>query len=59
MKRSVRDKLEGTFHKVKGALKARAGKLVADRDLEAEGNVEKAAGTVQRVVGKVEDVVGE
>lgn len=59
MKRSTRNKAKGALHAVKGTLKERAGRLVADPDLEAEGTVEKVAGKVQQVIGRVEAVVGQ
>ena len=36
---------------VKGSVKEAAGKLVGNRDLEAEGKVDKSVGKVQAKVG--------
>ena len=59
MKPSTDDKVTGTLHEVKGAIKQKAGELTKNRDLAAEGEVEKNAGKVQHFVGKVEKAVGE
>jgi len=58
MKPSTNDKATGTIHEVKGAIKQKAGELINDRDLAADGEVEKDAGKVQHFVGKVEKAVG-
>jgi uncharacterized protein YjbJ (UPF0337 family) len=58
MKPSTDDKATGTIHEVKGAIKKEAGELTNDRDLAADGEVEKNAGKVQHFVGKVEKAVG-
>ena len=59
MKSSIRDKAEGALHQVKGSVKETAGKLAANRKLEAEGSVEKVAGKAQTKVGQVKKVLGK
>jgi uncharacterized protein YjbJ (UPF0337 family) len=59
MKSSMQDKAEGSFHKVKGALKEAAGKITDNPKLEAKGKVEKLAGKVQEKVGEVKKVFGK
>jgi uncharacterized protein YjbJ (UPF0337 family) len=54
MKPSTIDSAEGKFHQMKGKVKEKAGQLTNNRDLEAEGALEKAAGKVQGVIGRVE-----
>jgi uncharacterized protein YjbJ (UPF0337 family) len=54
MKDSTKDKAEGTFHEVKGAIKSRVGHLTNDPDLEADGVVEKISGKIQEKIAKVE-----
>ena len=54
MKPSTQDKAEGKFHEMKGKVKEKAGQLTNDRDMEAEGTVEKVAGKVQGIIGRVE-----
>jgi uncharacterized protein YjbJ (UPF0337 family) len=48
-----KDEIEGKGKQIKGAIKDKAGKLVNDRDLEAEGNAERQEGKVQELVGEV------
>jgi len=54
MKPGTIDSAEGKFHQMKGKVKEKAGQLTNNRDLEAEGALEKAAGKVQGVIGRVE-----
>ncbi len=54
MKPSTIDNAQGKFHQLKGKVKEKAGQLTNNRDLEAEGTLEKAAGKVQGVIGRVE-----
>ena len=59
MKSSIRDKMEGTFHQVKGKIKKVAGKLSDNPDLEAEGDVEELTGKGQKKIGQVKKVFGK
>jgi len=59
MKSSMKDQLEGKFHKVKGKLKEIAGERSDNPKLEAEGTGEKIAGHVQEKIGQVEKVWGK
>lgn len=56
MKDSIKDKIEGKVHEVKGALKETAGKATNNPDLETEGAAEKIGGKVQKKVGDIEKV---
>jgi uncharacterized protein YjbJ (UPF0337 family) len=58
MKSSMKDKVEGTFHKAKGNVKEIAGKISDNPKLEAEGKVEKIAGKVQEKIGQIKKVLG-
>ena len=49
--------VKGTAKKVTGAVKDKAGKLTGDKDLEAEGKMDKAEGSARKVVGDVKDAV--
>jgi uncharacterized protein YjbJ (UPF0337 family) len=51
------NRIKGEARKVKGSIKEAAGKIIGDRQLEAEGIAEKAAGTAQATAGKVADGV--
>ena len=57
MKDSTKDKIEGTMHEAKGAVKEKVGHAFNKPDLETEGNSEKVAGKIQKKVGDVEKVV--
>jgi uncharacterized protein YjbJ (UPF0337 family) len=50
-----RQRVEGGLKKVTGTIKEKAGQMTGDRDLEAEGTVEKGEGRVRSAVGKVKD----
>jgi uncharacterized protein YjbJ (UPF0337 family) len=53
---STKDKIEGKFHEVKGAVKEKIGQAANDPNLEDEGTGEKIAGKVQKKVGDIEKV---
>ncbi len=59
MKSSRQDKVEGTYHELKGKAKEVAGKLTDNPKLQATGVVEKIAGKIQTKVGQVKQVVGK
>ena len=59
MKPSTRNQAKGKFHQVKGQLKAEAGKLGKDRELEVEGKIEKGAGKAQQKIGQAEKLLGQ
>jgi uncharacterized protein YjbJ (UPF0337 family) len=54
MAQSTKDRLEGSAHEMKGAIKEKAGQLTNNPDLKAEGSGEKLAGKVQRKMGETE-----
>jgi uncharacterized protein YjbJ (UPF0337 family) len=56
MKDSTKDKVEGTAHEVKGAVKEKVGHATKKPDLEQEGMDEKIDGKIQKKVGDVEKV---
>jgi len=57
MKSSTKDNAEGKMHQVKGAIKEIAGKIVGNRDLEAEGKDENLNGKVQEKIGQIKKVL--
>jgi uncharacterized protein YjbJ (UPF0337 family) len=59
MKSSTKDNIESKMHQVKGKIKETVGKVVKNRDLEAEGTVEKIGGKVQEKIGKIEKNAGK
>jgi uncharacterized protein YjbJ (UPF0337 family) len=54
-----RDELKGKAEKAKGYVKDKAGEILNDPDLEAEGEAERAAGSVREDVGKAKRKVRE
>ena len=53
------NEIKGKVKQVQGTAKTELGKLVADRDLESSGRVERAEGRVQEKVGMAKRKVGE
>jgi uncharacterized protein YjbJ (UPF0337 family) len=47
-----KDEVEGKFEKGKGWVKDKAGEVMGDRSLEAEGEADRAAGETQETWGK-------
>jgi uncharacterized protein YjbJ (UPF0337 family) len=52
-----KDRVKGSAHQAKGAIKEGIGKMTGDAKLEGEGKAEKAAGKVQNALGGVKDAV--
>jgi len=52
-----REHVKGTAKKVTGAVKETAGKMTNDKDLEAEGKLDKAEGSARKVAGDIKDAV--
>ena len=57
MKLINKDKVEGTFHEVRGKVKELVGKLSNKPKLEAKGKAGNMAGKTQEKVGQVNKVV--
>jgi uncharacterized protein YjbJ (UPF0337 family) len=56
MKDSTNDKIDGTIHDTKGAVKEKVGHATNNPELEDEGTDEKVAGKIQKKVGDIEKV---
>ena len=54
-----RDEVEGKFDQAKGKAKETVGRAINDRDLESEGNADRAGGKVQEGFGEARRKVGE
>lgn len=54
-----KDRIAGTGHQVKGAVKETVGKVTGDAKTQAEGAAEKTAGKVQNAIGGAKDAVRE
>jgi uncharacterized protein YjbJ (UPF0337 family) len=52
-----KDRVKGTAHQAKGAVKEGIGKVTGDAKLKAEGKAEKTAGKIQNAVGGAKDAV--
>lgn len=52
-----KDRVKGSAHQAKGAIKEGVGKVTGDAKLEGEGKAEKATGKVQNAVGGIKDAV--
>jgi uncharacterized protein YjbJ (UPF0337 family) len=50
-----RKHVKGAADKTKGAVKQGAGKLTGDKELEREGQADKAKGDVHKAAGDVKD----
>jgi uncharacterized protein YjbJ (UPF0337 family) len=57
MTTSTNDRVEGTFHEVKGKIKETVGQVSNNPDLESEGQVENLGGKVQKKVGQIKKVL--
>jgi uncharacterized protein YjbJ (UPF0337 family) len=53
------DEMKGKVEKAKGYVKDKAGEVLNDPDLEAEGEVERGKGELQEGYGKAKRKVGE
>jgi uncharacterized protein YjbJ (UPF0337 family) len=54
-----KQRMEGGLKKATGTIKEKAGQMTGDRDLEAEGKMDKAEGKVRSAVGHVKDAAKE
>jgi uncharacterized protein YjbJ (UPF0337 family) len=59
MKASTKDKVEGTAHELKGAVKEKLGHATNNSNLETKGTAEKVGGKIQKKVADVEKVFGK
>ena len=57
MKSSTKDNAEGKMHQVKGTIKEVAGRIVGNKDLEAEGKDENTDGKIQEKLGEIKKVM--
>jgi uncharacterized protein YjbJ (UPF0337 family) len=54
-----KDEIKGKAEKAKGYVKDKAGEILNNPDLEAEGEAERAEGTAREAYGKAKRKVGE
>jgi uncharacterized protein YjbJ (UPF0337 family) len=54
-----RDEMQGKAERAKGYVKDKAGEILNDPDLEAEGEVERGKGALREGFGKAKETVGD
>jgi uncharacterized protein YjbJ (UPF0337 family) len=54
-----KERIKGGIEKATGAVKEKAGQITGDRDMEAEGKMDKAEGRIRGAVGHAKDAVRE
>ena len=54
-----KDEMEGKWDQAKGAVKENVGRAIDDRDMEAEGQADRASGNIQEGFGTAKRKVGE
>jgi len=54
-----KDEIEGKFDQAKGATKETIGRAINDRDLESEGQADRAGGNLQEGFGTARRKVGD
>jgi uncharacterized protein YjbJ (UPF0337 family) len=47
--------VKGAADKAKGAVKDAVGKIIGDKEMQAEGKLDKAKGNIRQAVGDVKD----
>jgi uncharacterized protein YjbJ (UPF0337 family) len=52
-----REHVKGAADKAKGAIKDAAGKVMGDKELQAEGKFDKAKGSAHNAAGDVKDAL--
>ena len=52
-----KEHVKGAADKAKGTIKDAAGKLTGDKELQAEGKMDKAKGEAREALGDVKDAV--
>jgi uncharacterized protein YjbJ (UPF0337 family) len=59
MKRSTKNQIKGRGRELKGNIKEKTGGATNNRDLQAEGMLERGGGKVQKKAGDIEKDVEE
>jgi uncharacterized protein YjbJ (UPF0337 family) len=50
-----KEHIKGAADKAKGAVKDAAGKVMGDKEMQAEGKADKAKGAARQAVGDIKD----
>jgi uncharacterized protein YjbJ (UPF0337 family) len=59
MAESTKDRIEGKLHQVTGDAKEKAGELLDNAEMAAEGRDESLAGSIQQKIGEIKKVFGK
>lgn len=54
-----KEHVKGAADKTKGAIKDAVGKVTGDKNLQAEGKIDKAKGAAHNIAGDVKDAAKE
>jgi uncharacterized protein YjbJ (UPF0337 family) len=54
-----KDEVEGKFDQAKGAVKENVGRAIDNKEMETEGETDRAGGNLQEGYGKAKRKVGE
>jgi uncharacterized protein YjbJ (UPF0337 family) len=54
-----KDEIEGKWDQAKGAVKENVGRAIDDKDMETEGQADRAGGNIQEGFGTAKRKVGE
>jgi len=52
-----KEHVKGAAEKAKGAVKDAAGKMMGDKEMQAEGKIDKAKGAAHNAVGDAKDAM--
>jgi len=50
-----KEHIKGAADKAKGAIKETAGKVMGDKEMQAEGKMDKAKGEARKIAGDLKD----
>ena len=59
MTQGTKDQVEGKLHQVTGDAKEKAGQLMNNPELAAEGRKEGRSGMIQKKIGEIKKVFGK
>jgi uncharacterized protein YjbJ (UPF0337 family) len=59
MTQSTKDQIEGKLHQVTGDAKEKAGELLDNSEMAAEGRDESLSGSIQKKIGEIKKVFGK
>ncbi len=54
-----KDRIKGSLKQMAGSIKEAAGKMLGDKKIETDGQIEKAGGAAQNAIGGMKDTIRE